>query len=204
MKTLLLALVAILFIPSGGSQPGPVFRSYILKAYNDSSMAKPAGVQDGDVLLYFGMAYYDTEADSPESHGWTKVLPVEGALGAYRCAYYRVASSEPANYDNVFGHYTHGCLLAYRNFTALGNVGTWATHGGTSRSFTAPAGPGTLVAFTVGDSPYATYTFPAGMTVRTQYWAPNVCDQPNGGDGGTRTWVSSISADIWCLMVLIR
>lgn len=188
--------------PAGPAQP--TFRSFALKTYNDSAMAAPAGMMDGDGLIYIGNAYYESEADAPESYGWTKLLAVEGDVGAYRVVYHRVAAAEPADYYSRFGHYTYGIMACYSGFSSIGTVGAWQTAGGGSRTFSAPVGAGKLLGYTQGDSPYAIYTFPAGMTLRTQYWAPNLCDQPSGGDGGNRTWESSIPADIWCLMMTIQ
>src|ERR1043166_6991176 len=100
----------------------PVFRSSS-SAFSDTStgsdtltIAAPSGVQDGDYLLAFIVAYGDglnTFVTGPG--GWTQAGL--GAIGAFAGdLFYKAASSEGASYDfSIFGAIGpyEGVILAY-------------------------------------------------------------------------------------------
>lgn len=215
MKSLLLLLLAVIYLPytpaPGGGGGGPSYRSHTSKLYNTSTLAKPAGTQDGDVLLALVRDYYDNE--TPPA-GWTLTVSPNGGTGFHNAVTFtRVAASEPADYDGVFQHYADVVLVCFKDCTTgVHDAAAWDDEtSGTSHTHPGLTSTGLLVAVAYVDSYQpgggtSTTTDPAGFTRQAHldnggYGGLFVLTKANGGDGSPVTW--TVSSTSWCFSQLL-
>lgn len=205
----LFALAFIIYFRAPTPQAsGPSYLAHTSKVYNTSNLAKPAGVQDGDLLVIFLRDYYD---GTPPS-GWTAIAtPNGGVPTSYAVAFYRVAASEPSNYDGVFQHYADAILVAFRGASGISGAGAWDNEtSGTTHDNPGLSASGLLIGLAYVDSYSAgggmsTVTDPAGFTRYAHlgnggYGGMFVVGKAGGGNGSTVTW--SVSSESYCFSLL--
>ena len=153
--------------------------TFVAEAHADMAtgsitIAVPTGTQDGDIMVAF-----ITASDTGAAHGtgWNDVIITQPRAGEDFAVFYRVASSEPANYTWSWGAGAGvGTIVTWRgvDFVApievAGAAGTAETSGTT---LTAPtrttlyAGALLVTAYSIRKS--ATFSTPTGMTERLDY-----------------------------------
>ena len=207
-----------------GGGAAPVFRALSSTSYIQrpslTTIAKPTGTLDGDIMLAGVFAYYGTSFD-PDTDmtltppaGWTLIdmnQVTTGTINEYGrlWVYWKRAASEGSSYDFLHegtnGYVTQGVIAAYSGSSSSGSpidvysktagTGTAATYTGV----TTTSGNDKLVLLAHNWTGSTTLTPPTGMTERfdaTAYAADETIT--SAGATGTRSHtVNSSSAEPW-------
>jgi CSLREA domain-containing protein len=181
---------------------------------NSITIARPAGVTTGDVLLA-SIAQPNDGAVTPPA-GWTLIRSDVQGTSVRQDLFYRVATgSEPASYvfNLAQSGQSAGAIVAYDGVDTTSPIDV---HGGqantASASYTAPSvtptvSGATLVAFYANTTGTVT-TPPAGMTERADHpsaaGATEIADEElvSAGSTGTRTATGTSSVNIGQLVAL--
>jgi hypothetical protein len=95
---------------------------------NPLSITKPAGVQQGDLLLACGQFTNSVpNVAGPEGSGWTMALHFDTSSSEWQEIWYRLAgASEPSSWSwtHSAGTDSVGAVLVYRGITTLWNAGS--------------------------------------------------------------------------------
>jgi hypothetical protein len=162
---------------------------------NDANVAVPSGTANSDLMVAFITNTNPGLLSTPS--GWTRIGSVYTwtTLGYGTAAYYRVASSEPANYS--FGSGTRvGYMVSYRNASVIDANGSYEQKSGTSMAFTGiTSSSGSLLLSLINDrDSTVTLTQPSGMTLRLDssgtFWRCGLAELLSANNS-TRTWTAS-------------
>jgi hypothetical protein len=165
---------------------------------NDANVAVPSGTANGDLLLSFITNANPGLITTPS--GWTRIGSIYtwSILGYGTAAFYRVASSEPANYS--FGSGTRiGYMVSYRNASTINANGSYQQRSGTSMTFTgiSSTSGSLLLSFIHDRDQTISLTQPTGMTSRLNssgtFWRCGLAELLSA-DNSNRTWTASASA----------
>lgn len=165
---------------------------------NDANVAVPSGTANGDLLVSFITNINPVFITTPS--GWTRIGSIYtwSSLGYGTAAFYRVASSEPANYS--FGSNIRiGYMVAYRNASTINANGSYEQKSGTSMTFTGISSTaGSLLLSFIHDRDSAiALTQPTGMITRLNssgtYFRCGLAELLSA-DNSNRTWTASANA----------
>jgi hypothetical protein len=176
---------------------------------NDANVAVPSGTANGDLLVSFITNANPGLITTPS--GWTRIGSIYtwSILGYGTAAFYRVASSEPANYS--FGSGTRiGYMVSYRNASTINANGSYQQRSGTSMTFTgiSSTSGSLLLSFIHDRDQTISLTQPTGMTLRLNssgtFWRCGLAELLSA-DNANRTWTASAGAfDAVGILVAIK
>lgn len=199
---------ALLMAASSGN--APQFRNAATAstaaAGTSLQVAVPAGVKDGDVLL-FGIAIRGgSNVTNLDVANWAPLFVTNQSTNVQTAVFFRVASSEPANYTATWTGSFNAAAAIYAAYNAAtasptnGNQANTSSLNVTAPSINAGTGP-VLLVFAGGMSAGATFTPPPTMANRERADVKSTAGATNaaftfadevsaGGATGTRVAVS--------------
>lgn len=207
------ALKPALAVPSIGTIPTFVSSS-ANSAAGDVTVAVPAGIQNGDLIVAIGITDGDQHDTLRALPSGFKLLAQKQTRGVYIAT--KVASSESGSYlfdaGSVTGHVV--CLLAYRGATrvnTIGDISTTTTSATSVATSIYPTYRGVLVAAYGGAVSRTVTTPPSGMTqttilsttvgsIATYELSPQ--EKATGSDK-TLVWDSSVASGLNALQLLV-
>lgn len=156
---------------AGGGRTTPVFQS-VSTMSGTTSIAKPAGVAEGDLLLCMIGDFVSTTFTPPA--GWTNLGPIYSGGGTYAQVAYKIAGpSEPSSYAWTIpgGDFPFAAILRYDSVDASDPVPAIAGAAATGTSKTIPGvttanDNSRIVAFAAVCYPTSA---PGGMTQRAAW-----------------------------------
>ena len=169
---------------------------------NGTNIPVPSGTTNGHFMVAFVGSETPGSISTPS--GWTQVGTTKtwgGGLGYGAALFWRVASSEPANYQFCSSSYRFGFIVTYSGATAIDVSGSIVDLSGTTMTLTGitSASGSTLLSLIHDRDGGTAFTPPSGMTERLDatsafYWQVAAADLANA-DSSNRSW--TVASNTW-------
>lgn len=165
---------------------------------NGTTIAVPTGTANGHLMVAFVGSETPGSISTPS--GWTKVgstFTWGAGLGYGAALFWRVASSEPANYQFCNSTYRFGFIVTYSGASSIDVSGSIVDLTGTSMTLTGitSSSGSMLLSFIHDRDPGISFTPPTGMTERLDadsatFWRVASAELLNANNSN-RTWTAS-------------